>query len=124
MVDAFAKGSMLQIILISLLLGVALVQLGERSRALHAGELTVAFAAVRLGLRLGVGFGLGISRRVVAGVRGRFVIVAAGGSDEREGEEQRRQQAELAWLAHVMGFLCVHQQGGREYRSGPVRVST
>jgi aerobic C4-dicarboxylate transport protein len=32
MVDAFAKGAMLQIILVSVLLGVALVQIGERGR--------------------------------------------------------------------------------------------
>lgn len=34
MVDAFAKGAMLQVILVSVLLGLALVQMGERSRTL------------------------------------------------------------------------------------------
>ena len=65
MVDAFAKGSMLQIILISLLLGVALVQLGERSRPLVDvidSLLNALFRVVAMVMRLApIGAGAGVA---------------------------------------------------------------
>jgi aerobic C4-dicarboxylate transport protein len=65
MVDAFAKGSMLQIILISLLLGVALVQLGERSRPLVDvidTFLNALFRVVAMVMRLApIGAGAGVA---------------------------------------------------------------
>src|SRR3954463_14808594 len=65
MVDAFAKGSMLQSILISLLLGVALVQLGERSRPLVDvidSLLNALFRVVAMVMRLApIGAGAGVA---------------------------------------------------------------
>ena len=65
MVDAFAKGSMLQIILISLLLGVALVQLGERSRPLVDvidSLLNALFRVVAMVMHLApIGAGAGVA---------------------------------------------------------------
>lgn len=65
MVDAFAKGSMLQIILISVLLGIALVQAGERGRPVVAvidSLLDALFRIVAMVMRLApLGAGAGVA---------------------------------------------------------------
>ncbi|KAB1069886.1 C4-dicarboxylate transporter DctA [Methylobacterium planeticum] len=65
MVDAFAKGAMLQIILISVLLGVALVQAGERGKPVVAvidSLLDALFRIVAMVMRLApIGAGAGIA---------------------------------------------------------------
>jgi aerobic C4-dicarboxylate transport protein len=65
MVDAFAKGAMLQIILISVLLGVALVQIGERGRPVVVvveSFLHALFSVVAMVMRLApIGAGAGIA---------------------------------------------------------------
>lgn len=65
MVDAFAKGAMLQIILISVLLGVALVQAGERAKPVIAvldSLLDALFRIVAMVMRLApIGAGAGVA---------------------------------------------------------------
>ena len=65
MVDAFAKGAMLQIILISLLLGLALVQAGERGKPVVAvidSLLDALFRVVAMVMRLApIGAGAGVA---------------------------------------------------------------
>lgn len=65
LVDAFAKGAMLQIILISVLMGVALVQAGERGRPVVAvidSLLDALFRIVAMVMRLApVGAGAGVA---------------------------------------------------------------
>ncbi|KAB1071229.1 C4-dicarboxylate transporter DctA [Methylobacterium soli] len=65
MVDAFAKGAMLQIILISVLLGVALVQAGERGKPVVVvidSLLDALFRIVAMVMRLApIGAGAGIA---------------------------------------------------------------
>ncbi|KQU35086.1 C4-dicarboxylate transporter [Methylobacterium sp. Leaf94] len=64
-VDAFAKGAMLQIILISLLLGLALVQAGERGKPVVAvidSLLDALFRVVAMVMRLApIGAGAGVA---------------------------------------------------------------
>lgn len=64
-VDAFAKGAMLQIILISVLLGVALVQAGERAKPVIAvldSLLDALFRIVAMVMRLApIGAGAGVA---------------------------------------------------------------
>src|SRR3954470_11516337 len=65
MVDAFAKGSMLQVILISVLLGLALVQSGEHGKPLVAvidSLLEALFRIVAMVMRLApIGAGAGVA---------------------------------------------------------------
>jgi aerobic C4-dicarboxylate transport protein len=65
MVDAFAKGAMLQIILLSVLFGVALVQAGERGKAAVAvidSFLDALFRIVAMVMRLApIGAGAGVA---------------------------------------------------------------
>ncbi|MBD8901477.1 C4-dicarboxylate transporter DctA, partial [Methylobacterium bullatum] len=65
MVDAFAKGAMLQIILISLLFGVALVQAGERGKPVVVvidSLLDALFRIVAMVMRLApIGAGAGVA---------------------------------------------------------------
>lgn len=65
MVDAFAKGAMLQIILISLLFGLALVQAGERAKPVVAvvdSLLDALFRIVAMVMRLApIGAGAGVA---------------------------------------------------------------
>jgi aerobic C4-dicarboxylate transport protein len=64
-VDAFAQGAMLQVILISILMGVALVQLGERGRPLVDvidAMLQALFRIVSIRMRLApIGAGAGVA---------------------------------------------------------------
>ncbi|WP_163003655.1 cation:dicarboxylate symporter family transporter, partial [Pseudomonas viridiflava] len=79
-IDAFAKGSMLQVILISVLMGVALVQMGEESKPLiNTIDLFLQglFEIVAMVMRLAP-LGAGA---IQAGAQGNAVIGGVGAFD-------------------------------------------